>query len=161
MRVFFVVQVLVVNFYRGRLGSDHIILRMVYCHSICRSSLQISFRMYSRLTVFLTEGKIVFHVSMLSLVCLVNGYTYGLYSYGQASKYLPFHTYYVTFLVFVCLCVCTTLAMGSCWFSPRASFRRVKRSATLYITLPWVGIPVRAPIISDGSIVTRCLRFTI
>ena len=64
----------------------------------------------SRLTVFLTEGKRVFHVSILSLVRSGNGFASGRLSYGQASTYRPRTTYYVTVLVFVCLYVCTTLA---------------------------------------------------
>ena len=65
----------------------------------------------SRLTVFLTEVKIVFHVSILSLVRSGNGYTSGCLSYVQASNYRPCHTYYVTVLVFVCPYVRTTLAV--------------------------------------------------
>ena len=64
----------------------------------------------SHLTVFLAEGKRVFHVSILSLVRLGNGFASGGLSYGQASTYRPRTMYYVTILVFVCLYVCTTLA---------------------------------------------------
>ena len=64
----------------------------------------------SHLTVFHTKSKRVFHVLILSLVRLGNGYASGCLSYGQASAYRLLHTYYVTVLVFVCLYVCTTLA---------------------------------------------------
>ena len=63
----------------------------------------------SRLTVFITKGKRVFHMSILSLVRLGNGYAYGRLSYKQASTYRPRHMYYVTVLVFVCPYVRTTL----------------------------------------------------
>ena len=62
----------------------------------------------SRLTVFLTEGKRVFHVSILSLVRLGNGFASGRLSYRQAFTFHPLSTYYVTVLVFVCLYLCTT-----------------------------------------------------
>ena len=62
----------------------------------------------SRLTVFLTEGKRVFHMSILSLVRSGNGFSSGRLSYGQVSTYHPCPTYYVTVLVFVCMYVCTT-----------------------------------------------------
>ena len=58
----------------------------------------------SRLTVFLTEGKRVFHVSVLSLVHSGNGFASGRFSYEHNSTYRPCTTYYVTVLVF---CVCT------------------------------------------------------
>ena len=58
---------------------------------------------YSRLTVFITEGKRVFHVLILYLVLSGNGYAPVRISYRQASTYRPSHTYYVTVLVFVCL----------------------------------------------------------
>ena len=64
----------------------------------------------SHMTVFLTEGKRVFHMSMLSLFRLGNCFVSGRLSYGQASTYLPRPNYYVNVLVFVCLYVCTTLA---------------------------------------------------
>ena len=64
----------------------------------------------SRLTVFLTEGKRVFHMSILYLVRSGNGFVSGRLSCIQASMYCPCPTYYVTFLVFVCMYVCTTLA---------------------------------------------------
>ena len=41
----------------------------------------------SRMTVFLTEGKRVFHMSILSSVRLRNVFASGLLSYGQASTY--------------------------------------------------------------------------
>ena len=56
----------------------------------------------SRLTVFLTKGKRVFHMSILSLVHSGNGLASGRLSYGQASTYRPHPTYYVNVLVFVC-----------------------------------------------------------
>ena len=56
------------------------------------------------------EGKRVFHVSIFFLVRLGNGFVSGCLSYGQASTYCPFPTYYVAVLVFVCLYLCTTLA---------------------------------------------------
>ena len=56
----------------------------------------------SRLTVFLTEVKRVFHVSIYSLVRSGNGFASGCLSYVQASTYRPCHTYYVTVLVSVC-----------------------------------------------------------
>ena len=49
-------------------------------------------------------------MSILSLVRLENGFVSGHLSYGQAFKYCPRPTYYVTNLVFLCLYVCTTLA---------------------------------------------------
>ena len=61
-------------------------------------------------TVFLTEGKRVLHVSILSLVRSGNVFAYGSLHYGQASTYRLCHTYYVTVLVFVCPYVCTALA---------------------------------------------------
>ena len=64
----------------------------------------------SCLNVFITEGKRIFHVLVLSLVRLGNGFASGRISYGQASTYRPRPTYYVTVLVFVCLYICTTLA---------------------------------------------------
>ena len=71
----------------------------------------------SRLTVFLNEGKRVFHVSILSLVRSGKGFTSGRISYGQASTYRPCPMYYVTVLMFVCLYVCTTLAVLLLLFS--------------------------------------------
>ena len=65
----------------------------------------------SRLTVFLTEGKRVFHMPILSLLRSGNGFASGRLSYGQASTYRPRPTYYITVLLFVCLYVCTTLAV--------------------------------------------------
>ena len=56
----------------------------------------------SRLNFFLTKGKRVFHVSILSLVLSGNGYASGRLSFGQASTPPPRHTYHVTVLVFVC-----------------------------------------------------------
>ena len=63
----------------------------------------------SRLTVFLTKGKRVFHVLIFSLVRSGNSFASGGLSYGQAFTFHPRPTYYVTVLVFVCLYVCTTL----------------------------------------------------
>ena len=63
-----------------------------------------------RLTVFLTEGKKVFHVSILSLVRSGNGFASDRISYKHASTYRPRPTYYITVLLFVCLYVCTTLS---------------------------------------------------
>ena len=60
----------------------------------------------SRLNVFLNEGKSVFHVLILFLICLGDGYASGRISYGKASTYRPRHTYYVTVLVFVFPYVC-------------------------------------------------------
>ena len=65
----------------------------------------------SFLTVFLTEGKIVFHVSILSLVPLGKGYVSCRLSYGQTYTYRSRHTYYVTVLAFVCPYVRMTLAI--------------------------------------------------
>ena len=67
-------------------------------------------RTHSRLTVFLTKGKRVFHVLIFSLVHLGNGYASGRHSYIQAFAYSPCHTYCVTILVFVCPYVRTTLS---------------------------------------------------
>ena len=61
------------------------------------------------LTVFLTEGKRVFHVLILYLVRPGNGFVSGRLTYGQAYMYHPCHTYYVTVLVFVFPYVRTTL----------------------------------------------------
>ena len=66
--------------------------------------------MHWRMNVFLTEGKRVFHMSILSLVFSGNGYAYGRLSYGQASTYCPCHTYCVAVLVFVRPYVRTALA---------------------------------------------------
>ena len=57
----------------------------------------------SRLTVFLTEGKRVFYMSIFSLVRSGKGFSSGNISYGQDSAYRPRPMYYVTVLVFVCL----------------------------------------------------------
>ena len=65
----------------------------------------------SCLTVYLTEGKIVLNISILSLVRLGNGYMSGRISYIQDSTYRPRHTYYVTVLVFMCPSVRMTLAV--------------------------------------------------
>ena len=65
----------------------------------------------SRLTVFITKGKRVFHLSIMSLVSLRNGYASGRLSYVQAFMYHPCHTHYVTVLVFVCPYVCTPLVL--------------------------------------------------
>ena len=54
----------------------------------------------SHLTVFLTKGKRVFHVSILSFVHSGNGFTFGRLSYGQVSTYRPRPTSYV-----LCYCV--------------------------------------------------------
>ena len=62
-----------------------------------------------RLTVFLAKGKRVFHVSILSLVRLGNGYASGHLYYEQASRYCTRNTYYVTVVVFVCPYVNMTL----------------------------------------------------
>ena len=67
------------------------------------------------MTVFLTKGNRVFHMSILSLVCLGNGYTTGHMTYGQASTYCPRNTYYVTVLLFVYLYVHTPLAKTIEW----------------------------------------------
>ena len=75
---------------------------------------------YSRLTVFLTEGKRVFHV-FFSLMRLGNGYASDCLSYGQDSSYRPCHTYYVTVLVFVCPYVRTTLALNQ-YIKPEFQF---------------------------------------
>ena len=80
---------------------------------MCCSSLYIFIRTHLRLVVFLAKGKRVFHVSILSLVCLGNCYASGRLYYGQASTYRPRHTYYVTVFVFLCPYVCTTLAQSS------------------------------------------------
>ena len=74
------------------------------------SCLQIILRTYSSLTILITEGNRVFHVSILYLVSLGSIYVSGHISYGQASTYHPRHTYYITVVVFVCLYVRTTLA---------------------------------------------------
>ena len=63
----------------------------------------------SRLTVFLTESKRIFHVSIFYLVRSGNGFASGRLSYGQAFTFHPHPTYYVTVLVFVCMYICTTL----------------------------------------------------
>ena len=55
---------------------------------------------YSRLTIFLTKGKRVFHLSILSSVRLGDGYAAGRISYEESSTYRPCHTHYVTVLVF-------------------------------------------------------------
>ena len=52
----------------------------------------------SCLTVFLTEGKRVFHVSILFLVRLGNGFASGRLSYRPAYTYLPRQRYHVTVL---------------------------------------------------------------
>ena len=63
----------------------------------------------SRLTVFLTKGERVFQVSILSLFRSRKGFASGRLSYGKASTYRPYPTYYVTVLVFVCTSIPTTL----------------------------------------------------
>ena len=82
----------------------------------------------SRLTVFLTEGKRVFRVSIFSLVCSGNGFASGRLHYGQASTYRPRPTYYITVLVFVCLFVCTALACSTTIWTRRASPNTSTRS---------------------------------
>ena len=67
----------------------------------------------SRLTVFLTKGKRVFRVSILSLVRSGSGDASESLSERHNSMYRPRHTYYVTFLVFVSSYVRTTLAYMS------------------------------------------------
>ena len=69
-------------------------------------------RMCSLLTIFLTKVKIIFHVLILFLVCLENGYASGRLSYGKTSMYRPRHTHYVTIVVFVCPYIRTPLARG-------------------------------------------------
>ena len=91
----------------------------------------------SCLTVFLTEGKRVFHISILYLVRLGNGYASGRLSYGQASAYRPRHMHYVTVLVFVCPYVRTTLesadSSNSCYLSTRLiCFRSVAQALYSY-----------------------------
>ena len=78
----------------------------------------------SRLNFFLTEGKRVFHMSILSLVRSGDGFASGRLSYGQASTYRPRPMYYVNVLVFVCLYVCTTLSLCRHYYAERvvASF---------------------------------------
>ena len=110
MRLFLVVQALVISFYQERLRSDRLILRMVQWTSTCSSSLQIFLRTHLRLTVFLTKGKRVFYVLILFLVCSGNGYRSERISYIQTSTCIPHNTYYITVVVFVCSYVCTTLA---------------------------------------------------
>ena len=83
----------------------------------------------SCLTVFLTKGKRVFHMSILSLVRSGNGFASGRLSYGQACTYRPRPTYYVTILVFVCLYVCTTLSsISSSRVFPSGSFKSELKS---------------------------------
>ena len=79
----------------------------------------------SCLTDFLTEGKRVFHVLILYLVCSGNGDMSGLISFGQASTYLPCHRYYVNVLVFVRLYVRIALAhpFKTVWFCVIATVR--------------------------------------
>ena len=60
----------------------------------------------SRLIVFLTKGKIVFHMSILSLVCSENGFASGRLSYEQDSTYRPRPTYYV-----YCFGICVSVRM--------------------------------------------------
>ena len=69
-----------------------------------------SFSIDSHLAVFLTELNRVFHVLILYLVRLGDGFASGHLSYRQASTYRPCHTYYVTVLVFLCPYVSTTLS---------------------------------------------------
>ena len=47
---------------------------------------------YSRLTIFIAEGKRVFHVSILSSVSSGKGYISVRISYGQDSTYHSCHT---------------------------------------------------------------------
>ena len=99
-------------------------------HSKCRSSIKIVIRTHSRLTVFLTKGKRVFHVSILYLFCSANSYASRRLSCEQASIYCPCHTYYITLLVFVCLYVHTSLATTSprlsCLYPPPLPSRRTR-----------------------------------
>ena len=73
--------------------------------------------MYPRLTVFLTEGKRVFHVSNLSLDFSGNEYASDRISYRQTSTYRPHHMQYVTVVVFVCPYVRTVLEWDHLWNS--------------------------------------------
>ena len=103
MRLLLVVQVLFIILYLGTsqvvpshhtdgVTAFHVSFLCLYCS-----------QNDSCLTVFLTEGKRVFHVSILSLVHSGKGYASGSLSCGQASTYSPvIHTT----LFFWCLCVC-------------------------------------------------------
>ena len=93
---------------RNDLG--HTISSYLWCNGIPHAVLSLDRSQNdSRLTVFLTEGKRVFHLSILYLVRSGNGLVSGRLSYGQASTYRPRPTYYVNVLVFVCPCIRTTL----------------------------------------------------
>ena len=99
-----------------------------------------SFSDDSRLTVFLTEGKRVFHVSIFSLVRSGNSFASGRLSYGQAFMFHPRPTYYVTVLVCVCLYVCTTLTLFR-WPLCREKFiHRSKASESRFCTTYLKGI---------------------
>ena len=92
--------------------GDRLVLRMVQRHSMCRSYLQFIIRTYPHLTVFLTEAKGVFDVSILSLACSGNGYASDHISYRHTSTCRPCHTLCVTVVLFVCPSVHTTLALS-------------------------------------------------
>ena len=62
------------------------------------------------MTIFLTEGKRVFHVSIFSLAQSGNGYASGCLYDVHAYTYQPCNTYYVTVLVFSCPSVRTALS---------------------------------------------------
>ena len=99
------------------------------------------------LTVFLTEGKRVFRLLILSLVRSGNVFVYGRLSYGQASTYRPHPTYYVTVLVFVCPYVRTTLANSKNWLKNISQTKNLR-----YLS----GLQCVKNILVQGLIKLRC-----
>ena len=60
----------------------------------------------SRLNIFLTKGKRVFHMSILSLMRSENSFASSCLFYGQASTYRP-PSYVLHYCFGICLSVCT------------------------------------------------------
>ena len=93
------------------LRSDRLILWIVSRSSTCCFCLYFVHRTSTCLTVFLTEGKRFFHMSIILSACLGDVYEYDRLSYRHNSTCRPRHTVYVTVVVFVCPYVCTTLVI--------------------------------------------------
>ena len=98
--------------------------------------------MYLHLTIFLTEGKRVFSVSVLFLACSGNGYVSGSIYYRQISTCRLHNMVYVTVVVFVCSYVHTTLELFISQFSsaqiPTASAASLTYLVKLVTLLPLI-----------------------
>ena len=98
--------------------------------------------MYLHLTIFLTEGKRAFSVSVLFLACSGNGYVSGSIYYRQISTWRLHNMVYVTVVVFVCSYVHTTLELFISQFSsaqiPTASAASLTYLVKLVTLLPLI-----------------------